>query len=93
MNDKFKELEAMVEKNGPEQFSVMGNQSKAMSQLWNQLAMQAKEALNLGVLNGPDLAMLKEQIPDPTSWGEATTFNKQDLINRLEVARESLNKL
>jgi hypothetical protein len=52
MNDRFKDLEDMIKKEGgTEQFTIFGNTANLMKQAWNQIAMQAKEALNLGVLN------------------------------------------
>lgn len=55
--------------------------------------MDAKEALNLGVLQKIDEDTIRRQIPDPSSWGESlTTWSTDNLIKRLETARNSLNK-
>lgn len=55
--------------------------------------MDAKEALNLGVLQKIDEETIRKQIPDPSSWGESlTTWSTDNLIKRLETARNSLNQ-
>lgn len=44
-----------------------------MTQLYGEILMEAKEALNLGVLQKIDEDTIRKQIPDPTSWGESFT--------------------
>lgn len=48
----------------------------AMGTKYNNMMLQAKEAYNLGVLNGPDLEILTSVITDPRSMRGAITSNK-----------------
>lgn len=48
----------------------------AMGTKYNNMMLQAKEAYNLGVLNGPDLEILTSVITDPRSMKGAITSNK-----------------
>lgn len=43
------------------------NARAKMGTVYNNMLLQAKEAFNLGVLNGPDYAILQEVITNPTS--------------------------
>lgn len=45
----------------------------AMGTKYKNMMLQAKEAYNLGVLNGPDLAILESVITDPVSFTGAIT--------------------
>ncbi|PPC95241.1 MAG: hypothetical protein CTY33_00355 [Methylotenera sp.] len=47
----------------------------AMGTKYNNMMLQAKEAYNLGVLNGPDLEILTSVITDPRSMKGAITSN------------------
>lgn len=46
-----------------------------MGTVYNNMMLQAKEAYNLGVLNGPDYAILTSVVTDPTSVKGAITPN------------------
>lgn len=66
-----------------EQLKVFGKLSAlspdaraAMGTKYNNMMLQAKEAYNLGVLNGPDLEILTSVITDPRSFKGAITSNK-----------------
>jgi hypothetical protein len=48
----------------------------AMGTKYNNMMLQAKEAYNLGVLNGPDLEILTSVITDPRSMAGAVTSNE-----------------
>lgn len=48
----------------------------AMGTKYNNMMLQAKEAYNLGVLNGPDLEILTSVITDPRSMKGIITSNK-----------------
>jgi len=48
----------------------------AMGTKYNNMMLQAKEAYNLGVLNGPDLEILTSVITDPRSMKGVVTSNK-----------------
>jgi len=65
----------------PDARAIMGN-------AYNNMMLQAKEAYNLGVLNGPDYAILQSVVKDPTKLnalltskealqGQATELSKQ----------------
>ena len=47
-----------------------------MGTIYNNMLLQAKEAYNLGVLNGPDYAILQEVITNPASVTGAVTPKK-----------------
>jgi hypothetical protein len=47
----------------------------AMGTKYNNMMLQAKEAYNLGVLNGPDYSILQSVVADPTSMRGAVTSN------------------
>jgi hypothetical protein len=44
-----------------------------MGNAYNNMMLQAKEAYNLGVLNGPDYDILQSVVKDPTKMGAAIT--------------------
>lgn len=48
----------------------------ALGTVYNNALLQAKEAYNLGVLNGPDYAILQEVLTNPMSWKGAVTSNE-----------------
>lgn len=48
----------------------------AMGVKYNNMMLQAKEAYNLGVLNGPDFDILTSVVTDPRSFTGAITSNK-----------------
>lgn len=47
-----------------------------MGVVYNNMLLQAKEAYNLGVLNGPDYMILQQVITNPASWMGTVTSNK-----------------
>jgi hypothetical protein len=47
---------------------VSPDQRSAIQSKYQNMLLQAKEAYNLGVLNGPDFQILQEVITDPTSF-------------------------
>lgn len=53
----------------PDKRALMGTK-------YNNMMLQAKEAYNLGVLNGPDFMILQSVITDPRSLTGAVTSNK-----------------
>jgi hypothetical protein len=64
------------------------NSRAKMGEAYNNMMLQAKEAYNLGVLNGPDYAILTSIVTDPTS--PKALLVKKDTLN--EQAAE-LNKI
>jgi len=59
----------------------------AMGTKYNNMMLQAKEAYNLGVLNGPDYDILTSVITDPRSFKGAITSNKALKDQALELKR------
>lgn len=47
-----------------------------MGNAYNNMMLQAKEAYNLGVLNGPDYAILQSVVKDPTKLTSIATSNE-----------------
>lgn len=60
----------------PDARAMMGN-------AYNNMMLQAKEAYNLGVLNGPDYDILQSVVKDPTSVG-ALLVSKKTLVNQAQ---------
>lgn len=54
---------------------VSPNERAKMGTLYNNMMLQAKEAYNLGVLNGPDYEILQSVVKDPTSAGSLLVSN------------------
>lgn len=48
----------------------------AMGNAYNNMMLQAKEAYNLGVLNGPDYDILQSVVKDPTKWTSIAVSNE-----------------
>ena len=59
----------MLDALNPDQRAMMGTK-------YNNMMLQAKEAYNLGVLNGPDFDILQSVVTDPRSLKGAITSNK-----------------
>lgn len=54
------------------------------------LQMRLKEALNLGVLNGPDLMILEKMLQDPTSM--TAGWSKDSMKGGMDVVRDMFQK-
>jgi hypothetical protein len=69
-----------------------------MGNAYNNMMLQAKEAYNLGVLNGPDYAILQSVVKDPTKLGSLLTSKKAlekqatDLGKQADVIIENVYK-
>lgn len=59
----------------------------AMGTKYNNMMLQAKEAYNLGVLNGPDYQILQSVVTDPTSIKGAFISNKALTDQAKELSR------
>lgn len=59
----------------------------AMGTKYNNMMLQAKEAYNLGVLNGPDYSILQSVVADPTSMRGAVTSNAALSTQASELGR------
>jgi hypothetical protein len=63
-----------------------------MGTKYNNMMLQAKEAYNLGVLNGPDFEILTSVITDPRSFTGAITSNEA-LKNQAMELKRIMNKI
>ncbi len=63
------------------------NERAAMGTVYNNMMLQAKEAYNLGVLNGPDYEILTSVITDPRSINGAITSNTALIKQATELKR------
>lgn len=59
----------------------------AMGTKYNNMMLQAKEAYNLGVLNGPDYDILQSVVKDPTTVSGAFVSNKALANQAKELSR------
>ncbi len=83
---------AMINKHGA-QFSLLGiNDADAteISAAYTNLMIQAKELFNLGVLQGPDMAIIEQALPNPTSIQNQFT-SKQAFMNGVNTLVQLLN--
>jgi hypothetical protein len=58
-----------------------------MGNAYNNMMLQAKEAYNLGVLNGPDYDILQSVVKDPTKLGAAITSRSAMDAQASELSR------
>jgi len=62
-----------------------------MGNAYNNMMLQAKEAYNLGVLNGPDYTILQSVVKDPTKWTSIAVSNEALGKQAAELARIAAN--
>lgn len=67
------------------------NERAKMGTLYNNMMLQAKEAYNLGVLNGPDYDILQSVIKDPTTAG-ALLVSNDTLKGQATTLRDMMQK-
>jgi len=74
------------------------NARASMGNAYNNMMLQAKEAYNLGVLNGPDYQILQSVVKDPTSAGalfvskKALNEQASDLAKQADVIISNVYK-
>lgn len=68
INRQLATLDGLYENAGGTNY--VGDTAATQEAIVTDIQLQLKELQNLGVLNGPDLALLMKQVPDPTSLGE-----------------------
>ncbi len=92
MQGLISELDGLVAKHGIE--VMPGPVKSRMEALVKQLDVKAKGPAfaELGVLAGPDLAILDALIGDPTNWQTAFKGGAGDVRTRLGVFRDTLRK-
>lgn len=86
LNNAIKEYRSELERYGPAD-SLRPDARATMGTKYNNMMLQAKEAYNLGVLNGPDLQILQSVITDPRSLTGAITSKKALDTQASELAR------
>jgi hypothetical protein len=78
------------------QFGLMGYISPAdrakMGTYYNNLLLQAKEAYNLGVLNGPDYQIMTDMITDPRS-GKGLILSRGDMAKQTDALAGIMEKI
>lgn len=72
--------------------AINPNKRAQMGTLYNNMMLQAKEAYNLGVLNGPDLQILQSVVRDPASLMGMVTSNSEMKRQATTLKRE-MNKI
>lgn len=88
---KVTRYKAALEKHGTE-FPLLGASGaaqKEVSSTYTDLLLSAKEYFNLGVLNGPDLVIMRQIIPDPTTFAgtfQSTSSFIDNLDNQFKTA-------
>jgi hypothetical protein len=82
-------LKTQMDTNG--NFELGGSGGSAMSVTANDLRLQLKELNKLGVLNGPDLALMLQQIPDTEGIGQLFT-RKSTTDAQLQQVLENINR-
>lgn len=83
---------AMINKHGTEMslFGLNAEDTTELSSAYTNLMIQAKELYNLGVLQGPDMQILEEALPNPTKWHNQG-YSRQALMNGLNTLTFLLN--
>ena len=65
------------------------NARASMGNAYNNMMLQAKEAYNLGVLNGPDYQILQSVVKDPTSAGALLVSKKALNEQATDLAKQA----
>ena len=91
LNGAIGEYVSQLDKWG--KFSVLSPTARAeMGTKYNNMMLQAKEAYNLGVLNGPDLEILTAVVTDPRSYTGVIT-SKEALKNQATELSRIMSKV
>jgi len=86
LNDAISDYQAKIKNFGVKEFANP-NKRAEMGNAYNNMMLQAKEAYNLGVLNGPDYDILQKVVRDPTNVSSLAFAN-----NALSKQADSLRK-
>lgn len=88
-------LQDLVDKHGSEWSSTEARTS--MGSTYTNLQMQLKNLYDLGAITGPDMEILNDLIPNPTSlWENATDMNpfgSTSMKQRFAAARQTLERI
>lgn len=90
ISDDLNRLNTMVKEHGTETLAIpgFGGQTKAEMQSINQsISLQLKEFEKLGVLNGKDLEVLNNIVPDPTILSTDKYFKKAETFQKILDSR------
>jgi hypothetical protein len=74
---------AMLDAQGPSLMNLRNEDKTRIESQYGNLQMTLKEAYNLGVLNGPDLALIEKQITPPVGFA-AMTKGKSALLGQVD---------
>lgn len=69
-----------------------GVEKDKLLQTRRNIQLQMKELYNLGVLNGPDLALMDNMLPDATINGPLELSNGYDTVNRVTQGVDGIKK-
>lgn len=82
------EFKSELQNFDPRSFANLSPESRAKIQTkYRNMQLQAKEAYNLGVLNGPDLTIIEQLVADPTSFAGAAIGKKAIDAQASELSR------
>jgi hypothetical protein len=92
LSNALNKYESIITKGGIT--ALPGDKKQELQTLYRDILLQAKEAYNLGVLNGPDLQILESVIVDPTSLG--SNFNPavgtKGVLNNIKQVKEIVER-
>lgn len=89
MDETAAKLQSLVTKAGGSAL-IPGQIKSEIQSLLRQLQIQAKTYNELGVLNGPDIMILTEQIGDPTSVTDVLSRGGTDLVKQYDTVLNTL---
>lgn len=71
---------------------IPGEEKRLLQSDFADLKLKLKEAAALGALTGPDITILEESLPDPTSTMTYATLNKDSYLNVIKSAQDRMNQ-
>lgn len=82
---------AMLDTQGPSLLNLRNEDKTKLESQYGNLQMALKEAYNLGVLNGPDLALIEKQITPPVGIA-AVAKGKPALLGQVDQVGASMKR-
>jgi len=87
LTDAISDYQSKIKGFGVKDFANPDKRAE-MGNLYNNMMLQAKEAYNLGVLNGPDYDILQKVVKDPTNVS-SLAFSNTALSNQADSLRKT----
>jgi len=87
LTDAISDYQTKIKEFGFKDFANPDKRAE-MGNLYNNMMLQAKEAYNLGVLNGPDYDILQKVVKDPTNVS-SLAFSNTALSNQADSLRKT----